>query len=152
IDQAPAKMEMARRCGATHTSFADGGIIASVQQATDGRGADHVFEAVGLPSLQEAALEAVRPGGTLVLAGLSPMGTGTNLPGAVLTRQEKTVKGSYYGSVNPRRDFPMLLDLYQARKLDLDLLISKRYRLAEINQAYAEMLAGNLARGVIVLD
>jgi S-(hydroxymethyl)glutathione dehydrogenase / alcohol dehydrogenase len=152
IDKAPAKMEMARQSGATYTFLSDVNVIEAVREATDGRGVDHAFEAVGLPSLQELALEAVRPGGTLVLAGLSPMGTGTNLPGAVLTRQEKTVKGSYYGSVNPRRDFPMLLDLYQARKLDLDLLISKRYRLRQINEAYADMLSGNLARGVIVFE
>lgn len=78
------------------------------------------------------------------------MGTGTNLPGAVLTRQEKTVKGSYYGSVNPQRDFPMLLDLYSAGKLKLDQLISRTYRLEQINEAFETMLRGEIARGVIV--
>jgi len=85
------------------------------------------------------------------LAGLSAMGSGTNLPGAVIARQEKVIKGCYYGSVNPRRDFPLLLDLYMAKKLDLDQLISKQYTLEQINEAYAAMLAGELARGVIVL-
>jgi S-(hydroxymethyl)glutathione dehydrogenase/alcohol dehydrogenase len=152
VDKNPVKEQISRACGATHFVSAGAGMIESIKQLTGGRGVDHVFEAVGLPQVQEAALDAVRPGGTLVLAGLSPMGSGTNLPGAVLTRQEKTVKGSYYGSVHPRRDFPLLLDLYRAGRLDLDALITRRYPLARINEAYADLLAGNLARGVIVFD
>ena len=101
--------------------------------------------------IEEAALDAVRPGGSLILAGLAPMGAGTNLRGALITRQEKTVKGSYYGSVHPRRDFPLLVDLYQAGRLDLDQLIKKQYTLRQINEAYADMLSGDIARGVIVM-
>ncbi|HWE97785.1 MAG TPA: Zn-dependent alcohol dehydrogenase [Tepidisphaeraceae bacterium] len=151
IDKAPEKMEIARRFGATHALPAGPDTLAAIRAATGGRGVDHAFEAVGLPAVQEAALDAVRPGGNLILAGLSPMGTGTNLPGALLTRQEKTVKGSYYGSVHPRRDFPLLVELYKSGRLDLDQLISKQYTLPQINEAYADMLAGRIARGVIVL-
>jgi Zn-dependent alcohol dehydrogenase len=116
---------------------------------TDGRGADHAIEAVGIPALQELAFEICRPGGTVTLAGLSPMGSSTNLPGAIIVRQEKTVKGSYYGSVDAPRDFPKLVDLYASGRLKLDQMITKRYTLDQINEAYADMLAGKLARGVI---
>lgn len=150
VDKNSAKAQVARNLGATDFVAAGPEMIRSVKNATQGRGVDHAFEAVGLPEVQEAALDAVRPGGTLVLAGLSPMGTGTNLPGAVLTRQEKTVKGSYYGSVHPRRDFPLILELYQSGRLDLDALITRRYPLDKINEAYADMLSGSFARGVIV--
>ena len=92
----------------------------------------------------------VRPGGMLTLVGLSPMGTGTNLPGAVITRTEKTIKGSYYGSVSPQRDFPLFLEMYKAGQLKLDELVSRTYTLDQINEAYAEMLRGAVARGVIV--
>ena len=104
------------------------------------------------PGIQEASLAAVRPGGMLTLVGLSPMGTGTNLPGAVITRTEKTIKGSYYGSVSPRRDFPLFLDMYQQGRLQLDELVSATYTLDQINEAYAEMLTGRTARGVILYD
>ena len=150
IDTNEAKMKLARDFGATHTLFSDAKVQDAVRALTGGRGAEYAFEAVGLPSLQELALELIRPGGMVVLAGLSPMGTGTNLPGAVLTRQEKTVRGSYYGSVNPQRDFPLLLDLYSAGKLKLDQLISRTYRLEQINEAFETMLRGEIARGVIV--
>ena len=53
---------------------------------------------------------------------------------------------------NPPRDFPMLVDLYAAGKLNLDDMVTRRYRLEEINDAYHAMLAGELVRGVVVLS
>ncbi|MDX2160392.1 MAG: Zn-dependent alcohol dehydrogenase [bacterium] len=150
VDTAPAKDAIARGFGATHFVRAGDHALAEILALTDGRGADQVFESVGLPTVQEASLAAVRPGGMLTLVGLSPMGSGTNLPGAVIVRQEKTIKGSYYGSVSPRRDFPLLIDLYAKGRLKLDELVSRRYTLDEIDLAYADMLSGDVARGVIV--
>ena len=150
VDVNSTKMELAREFGATHTLYSDDSAIGEIQSLTSGRGADHVFESVGLSALQETALDAVRPGGTLTLVGLTPVGTGTNLPGAIITRTEKVIRGSFYGSVSPRRDFPMFLELYKSGKLMLDELVTRRYRLDEINEAYQNMLTGNVARGVIV--
>lgn len=150
VDTNPAKMEIASQFGATHVLMADDDAIRLIRELTDGRGAEHAFEAVGIPTLQELALNAIRPGGTLTLAGLSPMGTGTNLPGAIITRQEKVIKGSYYGTINATRDFPLLLDLYMEGKLKLDELVSREYRLDQINEAYDAMLTGTVARGVVV--
>jgi S-(hydroxymethyl)glutathione dehydrogenase/alcohol dehydrogenase len=152
VDTHPAKMEIARRFGATETLRSDGQVVARIRALTEGRGADHVIEAVGLPALQELALEAVRPGGTVTLAGLSAMGTPTNLPGAVIVRQEKTIKGSYYGTIHAPDDFPKLLDLFMSGKLKLDEMVSHRYPLAAINEAFAVMLTGSTARGVIIFD
>ena len=123
---------------------------AGVLRDNECRGADHAFEATGIPAIQEQALCTLRPGGTLTLAGLAPMTTSTTFPAAEIARKEWTIRGSYYGTVNAQRDFPMLLDLYSAGKLNLDDLITRRYRLEQINQAYEEMLKGELARGVII--
>lgn len=150
VDSSPAKMAIARQFGATHTLLAGEQSVPAIRELTNGRGADHALEAVGRPAVQELALEAIRPGGTLTLVGLSAMGTGTNLPGAVLVRQEKVVRGSYYGSVNPGRDFPLLLDLYMAGRLKLDELVTQTYSLSQINEAYDAMLSGEAARGVIL--
>jgi S-(hydroxymethyl)glutathione dehydrogenase/alcohol dehydrogenase len=152
VDRSEAKLGLAGGFGATDVLMAGPEAVAAIRDLTEGRGADYVFEAVGIPAVQEQSLEAARPGGTLVLAGLSPMGSGTNLPGAIITRQEKTVTGSYYGSANAARDFPLYADLYLKGRLDLDRLVSKTYPLAQINEAYADMLGGEIARGVIVFD
>lgn len=153
IDTSPEKAAIARQIGATHTITAesDSRTMIEVKSLTDGRGVDHSFEAVGTPALQELAFAIARPGGTITLAGLSAMGSSTNLPGSVIVREEKTIKGSYYGSVNAARDFPRLLQHYEAGELKLDQLITQRYSLHQINEAYADMLSGKLARGVIVI-
>ncbi|MBZ0292348.1 MAG: Zn-dependent alcohol dehydrogenase [Anaerolineae bacterium] len=150
VDTSAAKMAIAREFGATHTLAAGPDVHNAIRDLTGGRGADHVFEAVGVPFVQEESLGAARPGGTLTLVGLSPMGSGTNLPGAIITREEKTIKGSYYGTVNASRDFPLFIDLYQAGRLKLDQLVTREYPLEEINTAYDAMLSGDSARGVIV--
>jgi Zn-dependent alcohol dehydrogenase len=150
IDTNEAKGDLAHSFGATDVLINGPDVVHDVRNLTEGRGADYVFEAIGIPAVQEQCLDAVRPGGTVVLVGVSPMGSGTNLPGAIITRQEKTVTGSYYGTSNTARDFPVYADLYLKGRLDLDRLISKTYRLEQINEAYADMLGGEIARGVIV--
>lgn len=150
IDKAEGKLDIAQAFGATDGVLAGSDTVTSIQALTGGRGADFVFEAIGLPAVQEQSLAATRKGGTLVLVGISPMGSGTNLPGAIIARQEKTITGSYYGTANPARDFPLIAELYQRGLLDLGRLVSKQYALEQINQAYADMLGGELARGVIV--
>ncbi|MEK7326133.1 MAG: Zn-dependent alcohol dehydrogenase [Chloroflexota bacterium] len=150
VDRAPAKLEMAKQFGATHALLSDADTNDAIRQLTGGRGADYVFEAIGIPAVQEQCLYAARPGGVIVLAGVSPMGSSTNLPGAIITRQEKVVMGTYYGSANTARDFPLYADLYLKGKLDLERLVSRQYPLEQINEAYADMLRGRVARGVIV--
>ena len=145
-----AKTALAIQFGATHTLPSDESTVEQIQALTGGRGVDRAFEAVGIPELQEQAFAATRPGGTLTLVGTTPAGSSTNLPGAVITRTEKIVRGCSYGSVNPQRDIPLLLDLYGASKLKLEALITRLYRLDQINEAYADLLSGALARGIIV--
>ncbi len=152
VDRVQDKLDFAVAFGATDVLMAGPDVPEAIREMTEWRGADYVFEAIGLPSVQEQCLDCVRPGGLIVLAGISPMGSGTNFPGAILARQEKTVTGTYYGSANPARDFPLFTELYQRGKLDLDRLVSRTYALEQINEAYADMLAGTVARGVIVFD
>lgn len=152
VDARPEKIWVGQHFGADEVLLADRDDVAAiVRHHTGGRGADHAFDAVGIPAVQERALECVRPGGTLTLAGLAPSGSSTNFPSAVLTRQEMTIRGSYYGSVHAPRDFPMLLGLCKSAKLNLADMITRRYRLDEVNEAYRAMAAGELARGVILM-
>lgn len=150
VDTNETKGDLAREFGATDVLINSPDVVSDIRKRTEGRGADYVFEAIGLPAVQELCLDAARPAGTVVLVGVSPMGSSTNLPGAIITRQEKTVTGSYYGTTNTGRDFPLYADLYLQGKLDLDRLVSQQYTLDQINAAYAAMLAGENARGVIV--
>jgi S-(hydroxymethyl)glutathione dehydrogenase/alcohol dehydrogenase len=152
VDSFPEKSEAAKEMGATHALPAGPDAVGAIRSLTGGRGADYVIDTTGLTAVQEECLEAARPGGTVVLAGLAPMGSSTNLPGALLTRQEKTVMGTYYGTADPFRDFPLYAEHYLAGRLPLDRMITRTYALEEINEAFTDMLGGKLARGVIVFD
>jgi S-(hydroxymethyl)glutathione dehydrogenase/alcohol dehydrogenase len=152
VDVAEERLAVAKEFGATHGVLSGADVVPYLRSLTQGRGVDYAFEAVGIPSVQEQCLEGVRPGGTVVFSGISPMGSSTNLPGAILTRQEKTVMGSYYGTAHAPRDFPLYAEMYRQGRLDLDRMVSQSYALEEINEAYADMLSGRGARGVVVFD
>jgi Zn-dependent alcohol dehydrogenase len=70
----------------------------------------------------------------------------------VMALQEKAIRGTLYGSVRPNVDFPILVDLYLAGRLQIDPLVSRTYTLDEINDGFAAMRGGQVARGVVVFD
>ncbi len=102
-------------------------------------------------SVQRQCVDVIRPGGHAVLVGLGAADSLLELPAARITRQEQTVSGCYYGTANPKQDFGTYAKWYQQGALPLDRLVSKTFALEQINQAYAEMLTGETARGLILL-
>ena len=150
VDRVPEKLNTARGFGATHAIEAGEETVEEIRSLTEGRGADYVYEAVGLPVLQEEAFEAVRPGGDLIIVGVAPRDSTARFSTFAVHAQEKRVVGCLYGTANTRRDFPLILDLYKKGKLKLDELISRKYRLEDINTAYEDLLNGEINRGVIV--
>ena len=85
-----------------------------------------------------------------MIIGLAAARDEVPIPAGALVMGNKRLLGSFVGSMQPRLDLPMLVDLYRAGKLDLDALISKRYALEELPQAFEDMEAGKVARGVLV--
>ena len=87
----------------------------------------------------------------IVVTNIHPTGEGTiAIPAVFLTVFEKQLIGSLFGSANPRRDIPKLLELYSQGQLDLDGLVTRTYSLDDINQGYDDMNAGKNIRGVLV--
>jgi NDMA-dependent alcohol dehydrogenase len=150
-DPVAFKRETALELGATHAvDSRPEEVVGLLRDLTDGRGADYAFDTAGVPGVLTTAYDAVRRGGTIVAVGLPPDGTAAELPGSDLPRDEKVVTGSFYGSCHPPTDMPWVLDLFMAGRLPLDRLVSRRFRLDEINDAFAAMNAGEVARGVVV--
>ena len=92
----------------------------------------------------------IRKRGTAVIVGIAPVHDTAPLEPVVLTRMEKTIRGSYYGSARPRQDMPRIADWYSRGLLDIDTLVTRRYSLAEINRAYEDIETDGVGRGVIV--
>jgi len=145
------KLAFAREFGATHTLNAKEGDVAErVRKLTGGRGADYAFDAIGSEATTLQILDAIRPGGTAVIVGMAPMAARAPITPYTMALQEKTLKGTLYGSVRPTIDFPQLVQLYLDGRLKLDQLISRTYTLEEINQGFELLRAGQVARGVVV--
>ena len=149
VDVVPAKLELARRLGATHGIDASAGAVAEAVHDLLGGGADHVFEAIGRKETIELAVQLVGRGGQAVLVGLPPPDAAVQIDTLTMIFEERSIRTSWYGSCRPLVDFPLLLDLYRDGRLRLDLLVST-CTLDEVNDAFAAMEAGEVARKVIV--
>jgi S-(hydroxymethyl)glutathione dehydrogenase / alcohol dehydrogenase len=152
VDPVPFKRELALELGATHAvDPASEAATEVIRALSGGRGADYAVDSAGAPGLVRAAYDAVRPGGTVVAVGIPPADAEARLPGPALPREEKIVTGSLYGSSRPHVDMPLILDLYMAGRLELDRLVTRTYPLEAVNDAFAAMNAGEVARAVLEL-
>jgi S-(hydroxymethyl)glutathione dehydrogenase/alcohol dehydrogenase len=115
---------------------------------TEGRGADYVFECVGQEDTLRLALEALRPGGQLVVLGKTEVNRNVSLRFGSLMGDKRIVRSSY-GGARPKRDFPWLVNAYLNGKLKLDELISLRLPLEDINIGFDALAQGKIVRAVI---
>jgi S-(hydroxymethyl)glutathione dehydrogenase/alcohol dehydrogenase len=148
------KLEMAKTFGATHTvnTATDNDPAKKVKEIADGLGVDYSFDAVSVGATQALAFDALAPGGHAVAVGISAATVRAQYSPMMMVFGEKTVSGTFYGSVRPNLDFPVLVDHYMNHKLNIDGLISRTYRLDDINEGFRRMMGGEVARGVVVFD
>jgi len=150
VDLVPAKLEMARRLGATQVFDArDPEVVAQVKAATEG-GVDYAFEMAGSVAALECAYRITRRGGTTVSAGLPNPAAQWPLQAVSLIAEERTIKGSYVGSCVPSRDIPRFVAMYRAGHLPVHELLSETITLDEINPALDRLAQGIAVRQVIL--
>ena len=150
VDLVPAKLEMARRLGATQVFDArDPEVVAQVKAATEG-GVDYAFEMAGSVAALECAYRVTRRGGTTVSAGLPNPAAQWPLQAVSLIAEERTIKGSYVGSCVPSRDIPRFVAMYRAGHLPVHELLSETITLDEINPALDRLAQGIAVRQVIL--
>lgn len=149
VDLSADRLEMARAQGATDTWQAGPDIVARIQEATRGFGADYTFEATGRVEVMRQAVEAARMGwGLCTVAGVA--GKGETLD--VIPRwliQGRRIAGSSFGGVRGRDQVPELVDRYMAGEIDVDAFISHRITLDQVNHAFELMEAQDGIRSVI---
>lgn len=151
VDVYDEKLAAARRFGATHVINASREApAAAVRSLTGGRGADYAFVTVGAISAVEQGLALIRKAGTLVLVGMPASGEVAGFEPLALADNQQIILGSKMGSSRIREDIPKLVGLYLEGKLKLDELITGRYALEDINEAFASVRRGEALRNVIV--
>jgi len=147
------KLEMARTFGATDTINTTGEkVIEQIKALTGGLGVDYAFDAVSIDKTQALAIDAICPGGRAVTVGVPPLTMRATYSPFLMVFGEKVLSGTFYGSVRPSVDFPVLVDHYMNKRLNIDGLISRTYKLEQINDGFTAMMAGEVARGVVVFD
>jgi S-(hydroxymethyl)glutathione dehydrogenase / alcohol dehydrogenase len=144
VDVVEPKLEIAKELGATET------VLAGRDPVPDGF--DHAIECLGRPETIEQAMRAVAPGGTAVLVGMAAPDARAPLDALRTTTKELTVVGSWYGSVVPPRDLPLLAHLLSFGELRLEPMIARTIALDGIHDALARFEAGDEGRSVIVYD
>jgi NDMA-dependent alcohol dehydrogenase len=152
VDPVEFKQKSALQFGATHSVATIAEAADLVRDLTRGVMADGVVVSPSLISSEDvdAALNLTRKGGTCVLTGMTPQTTRSikiNLQDFILWN--KNLAGTVFGSCNPKSDIARLAGLYQSGQLQLDEMITRRYRLDDINRAYADLRNGEIIRGVI---
>ena len=153
VDFVGKKLSYAEQLGATDTvDSSQCDPVAAIHDLTGKLGVDFAFEAVGLPEPIEQAYDATRKGGTCVVVGIASPSARAKINVNQLVYAEKTLKGSIYGSTRPRIDLLRLIELHRAGRLMLDELLTRTYPLSEINQAYADLENGDVARSLVLCN
>jgi Zn-dependent alcohol dehydrogenase len=151
IDVLAAKLAAARTFGATCTADARSGEVeAVVTTVTAGRGFDYGFVAAGSVPAVEQGLGLVAKGGTVVILGM-PEGMRASFDPEAIADRGVRVLGSKVGSVRPQVDIPALLGLYEQGRLKLDELVTHRFALDAVNEAFTAAASGEALRAVVQL-
>jgi S-(hydroxymethyl)mycothiol dehydrogenase len=151
VDVDPRKLGAARRLGATDAvNSREEDPVEAVKRLTGGFGADVVIEAVGRPETYQQAFYSRDLAGTLVLVGVPTPDMTLEMPLLDFFSHGGALKSSWYGDCLPSRDFPMLIDLYQQGRLDLDRFVSATITIDEVEDAFAAMRRGDVLRSVVV--
>ncbi len=155
VDPVEFKREKAMEFGATHTFASMEEAMPAISELTWGQMADKVIMTPGVlyGEMMQLGTAMAGKGGTIVVTAIAPITqTESSVNLFELAMWNKEIKGTIFGSLNPRNDIPKLLGLYREGQLKLDELITRRYTLDQINDGYQAMRSGENIRGVIMYD
>ena len=149
VDLLDNKLDYAASFGATHlVNGSKGDAVEQVRDLTGG-GVDYAFEVIGNYRTVEQAIKMIRQAGTTVIVGMAPQNQTAGFDPLLFVQKEARLLGSWYGSVRPRLDFHRFTEMTLVGKLKVKEMISRRYPLEQINEAYDSLGRGEVARSVV---
>lgn len=148
LDVAEGKLARASAVGATDVLVADDRVVDRVREMTGG-GVDHAIEASGTLEGFAVAASLVRPGGTVTSLGLPGPGVAYPLELAPLVASGVTIRGSYLGSCDVRREVPRFVELYRRGRFPASELVTHHLRLEDLNEALDRLADAAALRQVI---
>jgi S-(hydroxymethyl)glutathione dehydrogenase/alcohol dehydrogenase len=153
FDPSEERRESARRFGASAAvDVADADLIESLRAAAPDSGFDWTVVTVGSPEAMRLGVDLLRPGGQTAIVGLAPQGVPVPIDMLDLVTYERRIVGSAYGTISPRLLVPRILQLYRQGLLPLDELVSHRFPLEGINEAFELSARAGGLRAIIEFD
>ncbi|MFC9788384.1 NDMA-dependent alcohol dehydrogenase [Rhodococcus sp. NPDC127528] len=152
VDPVEWKREQALKFGATHVFASVEEAAGAIAEITAGGMAKKTIVTVGEVHGEDVELwmGITAKAGTVVLTAMgSLLDTKVTLNLSLLTLLQKNLQGTIFGGSNPHYDIPQLLSMYKVGKLNLDDMVTRQYRLEQINDGYRDMLEGRNIRGII---
>jgi S-(hydroxymethyl)glutathione dehydrogenase/alcohol dehydrogenase len=152
VDMTEEKLAVAKEFGATDGILATDAKPWKAAKAAMGRGADAVFVTVGAIPAYDTAPRYLAYGGQIVMVGMPKSGEKSHYEPVMMSAVGQGLIGSKMGDVVIKRDIPWMVDLYGQGRLKLDELISGRFTLDKINEAFADTKSGSARRNVIMFE
>lgn len=152
IEPVEWKRDAALKFGATHAYPDMDAAMMGIAEVTQGFMAKKVIVTVGEVNGADvdSYMNLTSKSGTCVMTAIGSMlDTNVTLNLAMLTLMQKNLQGTIFGGGNPYHDIPQILSMYKMGKINLDDMITRQYRLEQINEGYQDMLEGRNIRGVI---
>lgn len=149
VDRVPEKLELAATFGATHPVQAGPDVRATVRQATDGRGADHVFDCVGIAATLRDSWKLARRGGALTIVGIGSAADTVEFSALELFHFARRILPCMNGSLDAVRDLPGYFDHVRTGALDLRAMVSRETGLDGISDGFDDLAAGRVARVLV---
>ncbi len=141
------KLEKAKQFGASHTisTLEEDRADKTVRRLTGG-GADIAFDATGMPEMINLAVNSIRPGGKVIVVGLSPFKVEINI-NKLLWFEQKILGSRTYRPL----DFFRAVEMVRKKMININELVSHRFQLEEINEGYRMLDSGEIMRGIVLL-
>jgi len=152
VDLSEEKLDAAQEFGATHAILAGDALFETIRSLTNGRGVDYVFVTVGVPQVFQSAPDLLAAGGAMIMVGMTGLDDEVIYKPVNVAAMNQSLVGSRMGQTVLSRDIPWLLQLYRDGRLKLDELVSNRFTLDQINEAFDDTKKGISRRNVIVFD
>ena len=151
VDIKNHKLEFAIKFGATHTiNSSETDPVKEIMSITGNKGVDMAFDTFGRGAVTNQAIESTKRKGTTVIVGLAPIGDTVNVDMVDLCRNQKTLIGSFYGSISPHESFRQIIKHYLKGEIDIRALVERTYKLDQINEAFNDLENGLDGRGIII--
>ena len=156
IDVNPRNKQAAMEMGATHFLSPEELVLhEEVQSLTHGYGVDVAIDCTGVPHVFTQAFECVCSGGSVIVAGAYPGNSLLSIPGGGFHRKEKKIRGTFYGSIDPKRDLLSLAELYLEGELYLDNLLLGEIGLVDVEaclRSFESREKANAGRKIVLFD